>query len=38
MGKEPKNSGKQWTDQQVKELKKLAKENTPTRITHDGIE
>ena len=32
MGKEPKNSGKQWTDQQVKELKKLAKENTPTRV------
>lgn len=32
MGKEPKNSGKQWTDQQVKEHKKLAKENTPTRV------
>ena len=32
MAKEPKNSGKQWTDQQVRELKKLASENTPTRV------
>ena len=32
MAKEPKNSGKQWTDQQVRELKELAKENTPTRV------
>lgn len=32
MSKTPKNSGKQWTDQQVKQLKELAKENTPTRV------
>ncbi|MEN6520520.1 MAG: hypothetical protein ABFD46_05130 [Armatimonadota bacterium] len=32
MTKKPANSGKQWTDQQVRELKKLAKENTPTRV------
>lgn len=27
-----KNSGKQWSDQDVRELKRLAKENTPTRV------
>jgi len=32
MTKEPKNSGKQWTGQEVKQLQKLAKENTPTRV------
>lgn len=32
MGKEPKNSGRQWTDQDVKQLRQLAKENTPTRV------
>lgn len=32
MTKEPKNSGKQWTDQDVKLLKQLANENTPTRV------
>ena len=32
MGKWPDNKGKQWTLGQVKELKQLAKENTPTRV------
>jgi hypothetical protein len=32
MAKEPKNHGKPWTGDQVKELKQLAKENTPTRV------
>jgi hypothetical protein len=27
-----KNSGKQWTSQQVTQLKNLAKGNTPTRV------
>ena len=27
-----KNHGKQWTDEQLAELKKLAKGNTPTRV------
>lgn len=26
------NAGKQWTPKEVKELKSLAKENTPTRV------
>jgi hypothetical protein len=26
------NAGKQWTAPEVKELKQLAKENTPTRV------
>lgn len=32
MAKEPKNHGKPWTPDQVKDLKQLAKENTPTRV------
>lgn len=32
MAKTPNNSGKAWTPQEVKELRKLAKENTPTRV------
>jgi hypothetical protein len=32
MAKSDKNRGKQWTPSEVKELKKLAKENTPTRV------
>lgn len=26
------NSGKQWTPQEIKQLKTLAKDNTPTRV------
>lgn len=26
------NSGKEWTDEQVQQLKKLAKQDTPTRV------
>lgn len=32
MGTQPKNHGKSWTDADVKQLKQLAKENTPTRV------
>jgi hypothetical protein len=32
MAKPPKNHRKAWTPQQVKQLKQLAKENTPTRV------
>jgi hypothetical protein len=32
MAKSDKNRGKQWTPSEVKELKELAKENTPTRV------
>lgn len=32
MTKKPENHGKKWTPQDVKELKTLAKENTPTRV------
>jgi len=32
MGKEPKNSGKQWADEEIEALEKLAKGNTPTRV------
>jgi hypothetical protein len=32
MAKEPKNHGKSWTNDQVRELKQLAKDNTPTRV------
>jgi hypothetical protein len=32
MAKSDKSRGKQWTPAEVKELKKLAKENTPTRV------
>ncbi|MBP9842646.1 MAG: hypothetical protein KBC62_01435 [Candidatus Pacebacteria bacterium] len=32
MTKKPANSGKKWEGKEVKELKKLAKGNTPTRV------
>mgnify|MGYP001575851822 FL=1 len=32
MAKEPKNHGKSWTPTQVRELKELARGNTPTRV------
>jgi len=32
MAKTPKNHGKSWTSQEVKQLKTLAKQNTPTRV------
>lgn len=32
MAKKPKNAGKQWTPSEVKQLKTLAKGNTPTRV------
>ena len=32
MASKPTNHGKPWTDQQVRDLKKLAGENTPTRV------
>jgi hypothetical protein len=32
MAKQPKNHGKPWTPKDVKQLKQLAKENTPTRV------
>ena len=32
MTKSTRNSGKRWTPTEVKELRKLAKENTPTRV------
>lgn len=32
MAKTPENHGKAWTDAEVRELRKLAKENTPTRV------
>lgn len=32
MPKKPSNHGKPWTPSDVKQLKKLAKENTPTRV------
>lgn len=32
MAKEPKNHGKAWTSADVKQLKQLVKENTPTRV------
>lgn len=32
MAKPPANHGKQWTSEDVKQLKQLAKENTPTRV------
>jgi len=33
MSKSTRNSGKPWTSSDVKQLKKEAKENTPTRVT-----
>src|SRR4051794_7685077 len=32
MAMQPKNAGKQWTPPEVKQLKELAKGNTPTRV------
>ena len=32
MAKKPSNHGKQWTKQDVRQLKQLAKGNTPTRV------
>jgi len=32
MTKQPTNHGKQWTQQQVGDLKRLAAQNTPTRV------
>lgn len=32
MAKTPKNNGKAWTPTQVKQLEKLADQNTPTRV------
>ena len=32
MSKSTRNSGKQWTGENVKQLKQLAKQNTPTRV------
>ena len=32
MAEKPENSGKQWKPAEVKQLEKLAKENTPTRV------
>ena len=32
MAKEPKNHGKAWKNDDVKQLKELAKGNTPTRV------
>lgn len=32
MAKKPPNSGKQWTPGEVRELRELARGNTPTRV------
>jgi hypothetical protein len=32
MSKSDRNAGKSWTPQEVKQLKQLTKENTPTRV------
>jgi hypothetical protein len=32
MAKTPKNSGKEWTRADVQQLRRLANENTPTRV------
>lgn len=32
MAKSTRNTGKPWTAQDVKQLKQLAKDNTPTRV------
>lgn len=32
MSKSTRNSGKQWSGEDVKQLKQLAKQNTPTRV------
>ncbi|NLE58453.1 MAG: hypothetical protein GX616_08835 [Planctomycetes bacterium] len=32
MSKSTRNTGKQWTSSDVKELREMAKKNTPTRV------
>ena len=32
MTKQPRNHGKAWTADQIKKLRELAKDNTPTRV------
>ena len=32
MAKQPHNSGKKWTQPEIKQLKELARGNTPTRV------
>ncbi len=32
MSKRPENQGKPWSDTQVRQLEKLAEQNTPTRV------
>ncbi len=32
MAKQPANGGKDWTKQDVQQLRQLARENTPTRV------
>ncbi len=32
MSKSTRNSGKPWTGENIKQLKQLAKQNTPTRV------
>lgn len=32
MGKSTRNSGKRWSSSEERELKRLARENTPTRV------
>ena len=32
MARKPSNHGKQWTAAEVKQLRQLARENTPTRV------
>lgn len=32
MAKQPKNHGNEWTAKDLRDLKKLVKENTPTRV------
>jgi hypothetical protein len=32
VAKQPKNHGKTWTPAETKQLRQLAKENTPTRV------
>ena len=32
MAKYNRNSGKQWTNQEVKQVRQLASQNTPTRV------
>ena len=32
MSKSERNKGKQWSSQEIKQLRQLVKENTPTRV------